>query len=150
MEEVEPIQLLKTGRVIVQLEDGPLTLRIPRAREQAEFMDAIQEAQIEAAEIAARLRGIVTTLVPEDAATVTESDADAAAADARESLRRIQGPGSSTAKAVHRMLTVLGDRPVPAVEDLPMWIVNPQFMPRILQHWSNAPLDYLPARAMTG
>lgn len=144
-DELEPITFSPSGTITMQLNDGPIRLRIPTNREQADLTDLLMEAQEGAMIATAELQKLAAEKKPEG----TPEDTAEERKRVQDILRSLQGADGPMARAVSQLLTTLGDRAVPAFEDLPMWTASPQLLNELISHWRTAPLDFLQRRKAT-
>lgn len=113
------LDLAEDGRIILSLEDGPITLKVPKVKEYKALRET--HAQTNAA-----------------IATWAEQEQDD---DYPEVTPERFEPSEFFGPLILQIIETLGDKPAPGVDDMPAWLVeSSQPLNLMFQHWRSVPL----------
>lgn len=124
-----PIDFREDGRIAIDIEGKPITLRNPKIREFKELLAYAEDLDDELKE----LEDITERIKNKDPKEPVTED---------EMARWREIRASVASRFVHKSMTMLGDRKPPEdIEDLPSFTQDMTLPGRFQNHWQTVPLD---------
>lgn len=120
----DSLDLADDGRIRITFNDDTITLKVPKVKEYREIKTSASEANAELRAAAEREREAAEQAASSGVVNAIDTD-----------LSLLWGP------VVQKIIDILGDKPAPDLDDLPVWLVDDQAaLSSMLVHWRTVPL----------